>query len=48
MIKWIFNALYINSNKSLFYIFIMTMIIIISVTIVLVIKSLKENPNVNK
>ena len=48
MIKWIFNSMYINSNKTLFIVYTISMIIIILVTIFLVIKSLKENRNVNK
>ena len=48
MIKWIFNEVYINSNKMLFIIYTISMILIILITIYLVSKSLKENKNVNK
>lgn len=48
MIKWIFNDVYINSNKLLFIIYTISMILIILITIFLVIKLLKENKNVNK
>ena len=48
MIKWIYNSSYINSNKIIFYTYIIPMFTIIFITILLVIKSLKENKNVNK
>lgn len=48
MIKLIFNEIYINSNKLLFIVYSISMILIILITIYLVIKSLKENQNVNK
>lgn len=48
MIKWIYNSSYINSYKIMFYTYIISMLIMILITIFLVIKSLKENKDVNK